>query len=279
MTRLALLFLALLPAVTVLSAADPEPLRIATFNIRITVDKAPNDWKSRSPRVCKIITDNDFHLFGVQEAFHPKQIKDLQKIPGYAAFNGGNKKIGTARRDTIFYKTDRLELLDQGVFMLSETPDVPKSKGWDAYQERMAVWGKFRDKVTGRVFIHYNTHLDNKGTVARLNSIKLIRSHAKKNAAGIPVILSGDFNARPDSDVYREAAAEWKDAFKATEKEPAGTFWTLNKYSLAERPGTRIDYIFITPGTRVLSYCVINTLIDNQFPSDHYPVMAEIIME
>lgn len=51
-----ILFLVLMfSAVTVLSAADSEPLRIATFNIRGPKNKPPNDQESRKPRIRKVV--------------------------------------------------------------------------------------------------------------------------------------------------------------------------------------------------------------------------------
>ena len=51
-----ILFLVLMfSAVTVLSAADPEPLRIATFNIRGQKNKPPTDQERRNPRIRKVV--------------------------------------------------------------------------------------------------------------------------------------------------------------------------------------------------------------------------------
>ena len=43
-----------------------DPLILATYNVRVPCDKAPYDWASRRPRICKIIKDNKHHnILGV----------------------------------------------------------------------------------------------------------------------------------------------------------------------------------------------------------------------
>ena len=255
-------------------AASPV-LRVATFNIRGPANPPPNDQKSREPRIRKIIEDNQFDIFGVQEAFREMHTDHIEAMPGYARIDGDNKAFKDwSRRDSIFYRTDRLELLDQGIFMLSETPEVPGSRGWDCAEARLAVWAKFEDKFTGKIFYLYNTHLDHVSKSAKLNGAALIVSHAEKNAAGCPVILTGDFNSTPTSKVYAHVSSKLKDAAKISEIPAAGPDFTFQAFGKG-RPWY-LDYIFVSSGINVLSHRIIDTLVDGQYPSDHYPVMVEI---
>ena len=64
-------------------AASPV-LRVATFNLRGPANPPPNDQKSREPRIRKIIEDNQFDLFGVQEAFREMHTDHIEAMPGYA---------------------------------------------------------------------------------------------------------------------------------------------------------------------------------------------------
>ena len=254
------------------------PLRVATFNIRGPANPPPNDQKSREPRIRKTIEDNRFDLFGVQEAFRKEQTAHIEAMPGYARIDGGNKTFkGWSRRDSIFYRTDRLELLDQGIFMLSEKPDSPGSKGWDCAEARLAVWAKFKDKINGKIFFHYNTHLDHVGKLAKRNGVELIVSHAEKNAAGCPVILTGDFNSTPRSKVYAHVSSKLKDAAKISEAPAVGPDFTFHAFGRGR--SWYVDYIFVSSGIRVISHRIIDTLIDGKYPSDHYPVIAELVWE
>ena len=96
-------------------------------------------------------------------------------------------------------------IIKGGTFGLSEKPDVPGYKSWKTACPRIATWGLFKDKKTGKEFIYYNTHLDHVSELARINGIKLLVKHAKENAKGKPLIISGDFNAKPTSETYATA--------------------------------------------------------------------------
>ena len=125
------------------STVEPGPLRVATFNIRVPVDKGVNAWEERLPRIHKIVADNNFHVFGIQEMFRKSQHATLNSFPGFKRVDGNNPAYqDLAVYDVIFYRPERLELLDQGVFGLSETPDVPKSKSWNTNLPRETTWAK-----------------------------------------------------------------------------------------------------------------------------------------
>lgn len=262
---------------TACTTVEPGPLRVATFNIRVPVDKGVNAWEERLPRIHKIVADNNFHVFGIQEMFRKSQHATLNHFPGFVRVDGNNPAYqNLAVYDVIFYRLERLELLDQGVFALSETPDVPKSKSWNTNLPRETTWAKFRDKSNGKVFFLYNTHLDHRSVVARRKGTDVNLVHIKANAGDLPVILLGDFNAPEFTDVYKKIAARLNDSRKITETPAAGPYNTCSGYSRKPGAGAHLDYIFVSPGTRVLSYRVIDTLVEGQFPSDHYPVMVEM---
>lgn len=266
-------------AAALLLCACSESLRVATFNVRGPYDDTPNTWEERAPRIRKIIEDNDFDLFGVQEAFRKMQIESIAEVSGYAYITGKPIHVVAGYRDAIFYRTSRLELLDQGIFTLSDTPEVFHSKSWGNYEARYAVWAKFRDKRTGKEFFHFNTHLDHKSAPAKVNGIILIMTRAKEQAKGLPVIVTGDFNGRPDTEVYAEAAKRMKDTFTITETPSTGSERTFTAFRYPEHIGGKLDYVFVSDGIRVLSHRTVDTLIDGKFPSDHFPVMAKLILE
>ncbi len=251
-----------------------DPLILATYNVRVPCDPAPCDWESRRSRVCKIIRDNKFHIFGVQEAV-PQQIDDLVADTGFAYIGLGRD---TFRKEgehcCIFYDPVRIELLNGGTFSLSETPDVPGVRAWDACCPRIATWGMFRDKLSGTAFFYYNTHLDHVGKVAQIKGIEQVVQHAKTNGNGIPMVLGGDFNVLPDSETYRCAASLLKDSAKISETAPAGPATTFHNWG--KRDDVYIDFIFVNDGIRILSHRIDDSLVDGDFPSDHYPVVVEM---
>jgi endonuclease/exonuclease/phosphatase family metal-dependent hydrolase len=102
------------------------------------------------------------------------------------------------------FAADALELLDSGTFWLSQTPDKPGVRGWDAECNRTVTWGKFRCKKTGKEFAYANTHFDHVGTIARKESSKLIlRKLNEIIGSESPYFVTGDFNVNDKSEAYR----------------------------------------------------------------------------
>ena len=188
-----------------LSLAKAEDnLRIMTFNIRYNnPDDGENAWPNRKVFATNVIRYNRVDIVGLQEAL-AGQVEDLEKrLPEFSWFGVGRddgKKAGEFM--AIFYLKDRLDLLESNTFWLSETPDEP-GIGWDAACNRVVTWGKFRDKITGKVFFHFNTHFDHKGETARRESAYLLISRVSDIAGDSPAVITGDFNAQPSSEPYK----------------------------------------------------------------------------
>ena len=74
----------------------------------------------------------------------------------------------------MFYRKDRFDAVKSGTFWLSETPDAPGSKSWNAVCPRICTWVQLADKATGRTFCFANAHTDHKSELARTDGMKLI---------------------------------------------------------------------------------------------------------
>lgn len=255
---------------------------LATFNVRVPCDGAPNDWASRRPRVREVIAAGKFDIFGVQEAV-AEQVSSIIEDTGFAKIGGGRDDFAEkGEHCCIFYRRERFELLDGGTFGLSETPDVPGVRSWGAACPRIATWGRFRDRKTGREFCFYNTHLDHRSEEARRKGVELVVAHAGKNCRGVPLVLTGDFNALPGSDAYRCAASLLNDAKSVSESGHRGPDFTFQKYGALpekrlENPQP-IDYIFVSRGVRVLSHVTMDAMPGGGYASDHFPVVAELAL-
>jgi endonuclease/exonuclease/phosphatase family metal-dependent hydrolase len=259
------------------------PLRVMTFNLRLDLaSDGPNAWPHRRDWVASLIRFHAPDAVGVQEALAHMLTELDARLPGFA-------RIGVGRADgraggefsAILYRTDRLELLDQGTFWLSPTPEVPGSKGWDAAIERVATWGRFRDRRTGCTYVHLNTHFDHIGEQARQESARLIRRRLASLANDLPMIVTGDLNADPQSAPYRiftrdtiqAGSAPLRDAFHLSSAGHYGPTSTWTAFKAIE-PGRRIDYVLVSTGIPVLTHGILPDSWDGRFPSDHLPVVA-----
>ena len=136
---------------------------------------------------------------------------------------------------------------------------------------RICSWVLLKDKENGNKFIHLNTHLDHIGVEARKEGRKLIFEKAESFSA--PTIVTGDFNFAQGSDFYEGlVSGKLRDSKFAAEISDDGV--TYNAFG--EYKGEIIDFIMVSPEINVKKYTIDTTKINGEYPSDHYPVVAEI---
>jgi endonuclease/exonuclease/phosphatase family metal-dependent hydrolase len=272
----------ILLSVTGLSAKEKKQstLLVSSFNLRMDT---PNDgehaWPNRKELVKDLIRFHELDLIGTQEGF--KHMLDGILELGNYAYTGVGRNDGKeeGEHSAIIYKKDRFDLLQSGDFWFSETPEIP-GKGWDATCcNRICSWAKFKDKETGKVFFMFSLHYDHQGQVARKNSSLLLIDRIKKIAGDSPVIVTGDFNATPDSEpiqlIYDSNLLN--DSYLVSEEPPYGTIGTYNGYNINSPTSERIDYIWVTPQITIKKYGTLNEVPNGKFPSDHYPIMVKAV--
>lgn len=253
-------------------------LNIASYNLRYdTRNDGINSWGNRKDNVNALIRYHDFDIFGTQEGLR-HQLDDIARMKEYR-FTGSGRDDGkrAGEHSSIFYKKDRFRLLDSGDFWLSETPDVP-GKGWDATCcNRIASWAKFRDALTKKEFFFFNVHFDHQGQVARRESGKLIVAKIKQIAGDAPVILTGDFNSTPETEQMITIGGLLKDTRSITQLPPYGPEGTFNSFDWNAPLDRRIDYVFVSEEFDVLRYAVLTDALHRRYPSDHQPVVTQVV--
>lgn len=267
--------------------SSSDTLNVATFNVRISVssDKDERNWNKRKPYVADIINSYRFDVFGVQELINQDQEDELKSLlPSFNLYSKGrdNDQGTKGERLAIFYNKQRFSKLDEGYFFLSETPEVA-SKGWDAALNRICMWVKLADKVTGKEFYFFNTHFDHVGVNARAESAKLIISKIREISDSLPIICVGDFNASPyEKAVYNTLSSNLNDSRKVSESAPTGMVGTFNGWDVSKTnfdESVLIDYIF-SKKIKTISYRAINDkYVAESYPSDHFPVFIQCVVE
>lgn len=280
LTVLVLLFGWLAPS---LSAG--EVLHVMTWNLRYdNPGDGPNAWPHRKDWVAEIVLREKTDIAGFQEVL-PRQLKDLQeRLPEMESYGvGRNDGKQGGEMVPIFYRKARFELLDKGVFWLSETPEKP-STGWDAALPRIACWVKLRDRETKGTLYVMNTHLDHRGVEARKESAALLVKQIRERFTDHPLILMGDFNTRPDSAPYKILTAAnqdrplLRDAYRHSQGKVLGGDSTWNGFKQIV-PGSRIDFVFITSNVTIKQLKTLTDEREGRFPSDHLPVVVEATYE
>lgn len=262
-------------------------LNVMTFNIRYNnLNDGVNAWPNRKTLVAHTIRFHRTDLVGVQEALH-EQLEDLSGLLPEFKWLGVGRDDGKSKGEysAILYRHERFETLEHGDFWLSETPEEPGSVGWDAAITRMVTWAKFKDRRTGKTFFHFNTHFDHIGQKAREESAKLLRTRFTRISRNAPTVITGDFNANEASSVYAimtaappEGNRMLRDTRDLSVLPHHGPNWTFNGFGKATERFC-IDYIFVSAGARVLRHAAIYDFGEERYPSDHLPVLAEVVWE
>ena len=296
---------------SILASVDVSAqMLVGSYNIRYknSGDSVKgNVWEKRCQVICDQVNFLSPDIFGAQEVLCGQLNDMLARLDGYDYIGVGRDDGKTAGEyAAIFYKTDRLRLLDQGHFWLSETPDHP-GLGWDAACVRICSWGRFaaQTATNDEAFYFFNLHMDHVGVVARREAAKLIVRKIGEIAQGAPVIVTGDFNVDQKDEIYGifTGSGLLKDSYQAARMRFAenGTFNSFNTDLYTE---SRIDHIFVSPESLVDAYGVLTnsywipdiessdklkgndapqqidfSRYSRRQPSDHYPVFVRITLQ
>lgn len=273
-------------------------------------------WTNRLPHIVQTIGNIKPDILCVQETY-PNQLQELQKSLGdsFLHFVGSSK---AGELNAIFYNKERFELdlndyQDCGTNLSSTSFEVPISPKDDALVATIPDFlppdlepGKqltlvhLHDKLTGKQFVVMNTHL----TFYRINSREaqayfiadlVQRLHTLDKV----VILAGDFNTfpnRPDKpgfrfydgsyicQIFQTVLNDTKEVALLGHVGPLASsirdfLHRGNKpFYDTESPEVILDHIYVSPTVPVIINAIEPSLVDGRFPSDHMPVIADILL-
>ena len=251
-------------------------IKVMSYNIRYLNNKdGENHWDNRKHASINMIREELPTVFGTQEGVWEQMSYFVENLPeyGHAGIGQDDGKLD-GEFMSIFYDKKQVELLDSGIFWLSETPDVP-SIGWGASQHRSCMWTKMRMLSTGEEFFYLNTHLDHRSLPAREESVKLIlaRVEALTGGSDIPVFVTADWNEPSTHDIFKPMQGVMLDAREVapiTDRRATYNAWKRGDENNANRI---IDHIFF----RNAEAEKFEVLMDKDYGwdliSDHYPVV------
>ncbi|GAA0656513.1 endonuclease/exonuclease/phosphatase family metal-dependent hydrolase [Sphingomonas insulae] len=273
--RLTLAAIAATAALVLTGAARPVPvLTVMTFNVRWpNPDDGANIWSARRALFARTVAAADPDLIGTQELFKAQGDDIVRALPRYRWFGRDRRGGHGDEHMGIFYRPDRLTLLDHGDFWLSDTPDVPASISWGHPLPRMVNWGRFQTR-DGRRFVALDTHFPYRDAdePAREKAAALIVARLPAIAGGDPVVLLGDFNTTPTTRTHAILTAALADARDAVPR-PVGPAETFHDFT--GKPDRRIDWI-LTRGVTPLTVETVTRHDGARYPSDHFPVVAKL---
>ena len=271
-----ILLLVLLFAQMLLSAQT----KVMTYNIRNSnADKGTaNAWNKRKGNLVGLIRKVNPDILGTQEVLL-NQLNYLKKsLNDYESFGvGRNDGKHKGEHSALFFKKEKYEQLQGGNFWLSETPQIPGSKSWDAAITRICSWVQLKDKATGSTFFVFNTHFDHKGKTARRNSAALLRHTIDSLAGNNPVIVTGDFNLEPSDAGYKTMTDNKVFRVALTDSYTEGVpNYTDCGFNVSNKQCNRIDYVFYSTQYTKSNYTLYTDNNGTCYPSDHLTLSVEL---
>lgn len=253
-------------------AFTPSTVKIVSLNVWTATKPERNHQAEREPLIKKFFAQALPDSFGVQEceAFWEERL--TATIEGYT-----RAQDITMTKNYIYYRTDKYNLIDKGVFWLSETPDEI-SQGFGSRFFISCCYALLENKETGTRYVHANTHIDVTSATIRMQEIKVLIPRLEElfGDTGYPIVLTGDFNCWEECAViqylFRNGYQNSRNI--AREKSMMGTFTAYTQYNpaLYRRP---IDFVFVKGNLQVAKTDVIDC-VDGKHMSDHNAVVAEI---
>lgn len=271
----AILIVMILATTGLQAQAADAPLRVMSFNIRLPAESDGVDyWETRKPLAVRMLREQQPDVIGLQELVQAQAEYLARELPEYAWFGRGRNADGGGEHMGVFYRKDRLKVVESGDFWLSDTPDVPGSITWNHLYPRMVTWALFEQRSDGKRFYLFNTHLPyrDQDEAARVKGAQAIARRLAALPAGVPVVLTGDFNTAPDSQVHAVLAQTLQDAW-TTAPRVEGSEATFHGFT--GNADKRIDWIFVR-GVQLESIASITTRWCGRYPSDHFPLLATL---
>ena len=255
-------------------------IKICSFNLRcdVAVDGINQFSKGRCNRVLELIANEVPDVIGFQEMTSSMFDFMRDSLVEYTLYGCGRDKNYGGESTAIAIKKNGFRVISYDTFWLSYTPSVPGST-FGADQSACP-------RTATALFVHkdgccenfrvVNTHLDHIGERARALGIAEILQYISRFPEKF--VLTGDFNATPDSSVIAAVNGMTHNGRRARElTECVGsTFHDFGRRT----DDFKIDYIFsdaeyIPEESKLVAYPPVNGV----YVSDHHPVFSTIVIE
>ncbi|MFI5343872.1 MAG: endonuclease/exonuclease/phosphatase family protein [Chlamydiales bacterium] len=267
-----------------------KKLRIMTFNMLYNVknaeDKLPlkHRWLYRKPRLLEYLAHTKADIICSQE-LQEDQVEELMDFLGRNYSYYGLKTRGNeGRTDTnaIFFNAYRFDLMDAKTIPYNDP-------GGNAF-----TYCYFRDRLLNKNFIVVNTKLSwgiSSGAMKkRFSEATQLNQFTSLLSADEPILVMGDFNILRFFDEESIIKVLTKNNLKDAKTQSIfghfGPFCSITNSSIIFTPftgpelkGYILDRIFVNELVWVLTHAIDTAKVNGEFPSDHFPVIADIFFK
>lgn len=250
-------------------------IKVMTFNLRTPAKiDGDNHFTNREGNILKAIQEEAPDLIGFQEVADYSRDFLKRSLTDYVVLGCGRGENYRGEACSIAFLRDKFNLISFETQWLSISPNIAGSffEGSDqSPYPRLYVHAKLSFGEEGKTLHFYNTHLDHKGSVARLLGMNQIMQSISECDA--PFVLTGDMNAHPN-DIEIQLPIQLKN--KTVKEATAQIMHTFHGFGKLERE-PKIDYIY-TDMDFFDTYAVEDKHEGGIYISDHYPICTTVII-
>lgn len=259
-------------------------LRVASFNALYIHPSGPryDAWLERRDAFAATIQEIDADILALQEVAtvdgQPFNAENLQldflmeRLPhyGFAAIGPPGAVPST---QPILYRKDRFRLIDEGFYFFPGQGDPVHPRRADGRQNRYASWALFQSLDGGAPIQVHNFHFDHRSGTRRQEAASQIAEFvAGAISRSEPVLALGDLNAlgqSPTAAILRKAGLAFS--------ELAGPTFHFGT-GIGAFPA--IDHLLFSNRFKPVGRGgVFRRNYDGQLPSDHHPVVQDLILD
>lgn len=248
-------------------------MKIMTFNLRYDNETdGKHSWSFRQGALLKMIRKQKADVIGTQETTDRIYAFLKQHNRSYWLVGDGRNADRKGERCTVLIKKSRYDVLETETVWLNgdfhKAGDLDPREGFARICTMVLVQDK-QTLVKTRIF---NAHLayQSEEVIAR-NGEQLLKYIRSFESTKIPFVLMGDFNSSIDKPLHQPLLERYHEAYKTLNQPRPNTF-----HAYGDPQGIdAIDFIY----TDALTFISVTTDIstfDGLYPSDHYPVIAEL---
>ena len=269
-----------------------EALRVISFNLKRDLPFfRSHRWAQRREIAAELCRRSGADIIGVQELM-PDMRRDLEELlEGEYAIAGFGRYYGTRHSNEdehsdILIRLERAELCYCKTFWLSSRPEQYGSRGLLAAYPRICTVAEIRLRESGRRIRVFNTHFDHISGPARNLAARVILRYMQELdlREPMPKLLMGDLNASYNSRcvrILRENLHQYPFRLRDVYEKYTGVRSnTYHRFVGRIKEGkSPIDYIFASEEFEVVSSRISTFSLDGEYPSDHFPVIADLILK
>ncbi len=252
-------------------------IKVMSFNLRNqNVHDGINAFSNRKKRVLDVIEQNAPDIIGFQEASCSIREWLRDELTGYSVLGCGRNADYRGEGIPLAVRNSCMEVVEYRCRWLSGTPEEAGTcyGGDQSRYPRMYIKVKIRHRDIPELFEVVNVHTDHRGVNARMLEVRQLSKELYEDG-NIPIIITGDFNARPGTpEIAYMTSEENRLKLKDATAELKGTFHGFRENA----GGVKIDYIF-TNLDYENSYVVNDIPVNGVFVSDHRPVCSDIVFK